>query len=58
MPDLANEIWKLLRWQIVGWSDHVMNWWLYVGGPVAAALGAAIGWGLHGIWCDWRKLYK
>lgn len=52
------DILETLRWFFVGWSDHVMNWWLYVGGPLAVVLGAALGWGLHDIWCSWRRLYK
>ena len=51
-------IWEGVRWFFIGWSDHVMNWWAYVGGPVAVILGAALGWGLHDIWCSWKKLYK
>jgi len=51
-------IYTELRWLVVGWMDHCYHWWFYLGGPVAVALGAAGGWGLHDIWCSWRDKYK
>lgn len=49
------EIYLQLRWLVIGWTDHVMNWWLYVGGPLAVILGAVIGWGLRDIRCSREK---